>query len=667
MSEDAYRVARREAWKSFLHKLGIVVIALLAYAGLIGLGKAKHKHVEDQKNEWQLDRSTLHRFADTAKQIAPAAPLEAASGQMASTPEPNTSGKGAEGAATTSSMAATTGTQVSSPLPSDAQLLHDIAEGFQPILPAKSVNAKDGKAGEQKKSRPTIDTRPELVAAIEQLADAMIWRETSDEIRTLDKQSRAAAKAAAEASRSQQDNQKNKASTEAREIEHAFDSIASQDALARTRIAGMHALIEATATQIENEKAGTEPPLQSMFDEKHPLYVLYEICWFTLLALAVLASSWLLMILFTVLPFTSAEGYWTKRIGELIEKTVPGMVSAAAALPLAGAALIAATAFAGTSFATTPGGYARNANRTTIEDHSTHVHPPAQVSSPQIEEALRQVAEMLAGEIHGAESHLQNTAKTNQGLVDGRLDIAHDTQVKTLLLSSAAASYSGAAAAVGSVAAAAGYQTVIQTEPVARIDKTTGELNATIGKPTLEGTMAYQAATISKSLADDQDQIKTAHKNIVNEYEEESGGRKASLDQSTRVDTRILFWRMFGRMQFKVTPAAVRQMAAYLDVKLSPDGKSVKPASSPTDGPQASAALKEAAEEPMTPEEELIKLLIAASTAKKDATNSSRFRTQLRDRVTDKTLKFGKAEIAVLALLTKYDRELLHVCALPRD
>src|ERR1043165_2285317 len=166
-----------------------------------------------------------------------------------------------------------------------------------------------------------------------------------------------------------------------------------------------------------------------MFDEKHPLYVLYEICWYMLLALAVLASSWLLLTIFTVLPFTEAEGYWTKRIGQIIEKFAPGMASAA--LPLASAGLVAATVFAGTGFATTPGGYGRATKVRGAEDRSTHL--PVQpmgptVPPPDIQAALESLKTAINGQIVTSREQVVNAVGERTGKLEEHLQWADERQ-----------------------------------------------------------------------------------------------------------------------------------------------------------------------------------------------------------------------------------------------
>lgn len=613
MSENRLRKARREAWRSFLHKLGIVAVAMLAYAGLVSLGHAKHRHAKDEKAKWQLTRATLTTLADKADTVAPT---------VEQSPQ-NASGR----------------------VLSDTQLLRDIANHFH---------------GGGKGVKGTIDTKPELVAAVEQIVDTRIWRDTTVRISQL----------APDVVAATADKGAGAVNTQpARDIEHYLDRVAGEESLARTRMAGTHALIEASATQIEADTKDSPPPLQSMFDEKHPLYVLYEICWYMLLALAVLASSWLVVTIFTVLPFTDAEGYWTKRIGDLLEKFAPGMASAA--LPLASAALIAATVFTGTSFATTPGGYSRRVTTvTTVDDRSTHGRfeqaPPSTALTPQdLENALAGLQTAIAGQIGESEGHLRKTVETKANTLNRHLDHADDRQRKTLTTAASADQHSGNAELEAQESAVQATKAADRTERVATIDQTTKELSRAIGTvPPPEKPLVQHVGTIASDLADSSKGIGAAKAQIDAEYAEGSQARNAALAQAATVDPRGFLGRSFGRTLFKVSPAAVHQMAAYLGVTLNAEGRPVpyKPKGDPATDPQPKKTYTENAD--------LITLLIEATSL--EPKYSGEFRAALEGKPLNpdgKTLTLDGKPLTkeIKKRVKRYDRELLHLCALPRD
>jgi hypothetical protein len=87
-------------------------------------------------------------------------------------------------------------------------------------------------------------------------------------------------------------------------------------------------------------------------------HVIYEMLWYAALLLGVLAASILFIVFLTALPMTTAEGYWTKRVGQILER-VPIPSKAGLAVPLLAAALGGGT-LAGAIAATEPGGEGRD-------------------------------------------------------------------------------------------------------------------------------------------------------------------------------------------------------------------------------------------------------------------------------------------------------------------
>ena len=105
-----------------------------------------------------------------------------------------------------------------------------------------------------------------------------------------------------------------------------------------------------------------EELIQPTLDPGSDTHVIYQILWYASLLIGVVASSMLLVIVFTALPITTAEGYWTKRINELIEwrpgSAMRSIVAPLLAAPLLTAALAGGT-LAGAAMATEAGGNAR--------------------------------------------------------------------------------------------------------------------------------------------------------------------------------------------------------------------------------------------------------------------------------------------------------------------
>jgi hypothetical protein len=617
--DERLRVARREAWRSFWHKLGIVAVALLAYGGLVLLGNEKHLYEKSEKAKWQLNPSTLRKLANTA------APPDKADGRGV---KPKTTATEAAGSAVKTDTAATKqAANAVNHTAADAQR-PAVADAKTAASPAKTDTAAGGSTSTESSIDVKADadllrsiagqlvdaekvkgteSKPEFVAAVEQLVDERIWRETAAKIRTL--------------AGMQPD-------------EHYLDRIAGEESLARTRIAGLHALIEARATQIEKSQE-QHTPLRSMLDEKHPLYVLYEICWYMLLALAVLASSWLLLTLFTVLPFTEAEGYWTKRIGDIIDKFAPGMASAA--LPLASAGLIAATVFAGTGFATTPGGYARPSTTVRVfDDRSMHLSVQPMGPSQDMQDALESLKIALNEQIGASRDEVVNTVHDRAGSLEEHLQWADERQKNTLACATSADAHAGSAELNAKQATLNAAVAADQTRSVETINSTTQTVAKVIGTPEAPDRSLFRNVdAIDGKLAASSATLAHAKKEVDNQYAESSDARSAWFAQAAVVDERGFFWRTFGRTLFKVGPAAIHSMAAYLNVKLNDKG-----------WPPADDESTEA---------KLINVLIDAQCL--TPMRSGEFREALR--------KNQPSEVA--ELMKRYDRQLLHLCALQRN
>jgi hypothetical protein len=480
---------------------------------------------------------------------------------------------------------------------SDSALLADIAKNFK------------GREVE------TIDSKQEFVAAVEQIADARIYH---DSITTIGGFSM--------------------------ERVDLLDRIAGEESLARTRIAATHSVIEAAATRLEADAKAKTLPLQRMFDEKHPLYVLYEICWYMLLALAVLATSWLLLTIFTVLPFTDAEGYWTKRIGDLMGKFAPGLGSAA--MPIAAAALVAATVFTGTGLATTPGGLSRSTTHTStttrIETKIIDHEPlPPSLTPDDLQNALKVLQSAISTRIAGAEKNVTGSVGYNARVLNQHLNRADETQNSTLQTAERAEENADQANAHAELAARDSGVAAGNTHKVPTIDERTDRLERTVGSVTPPQTpLVTHVGDIDNNLQQSGSKIAEAKADLDAEAAQQSIVRDATLTQATLVDPRNALRRAFGRTLFQVGPVAVLQLAARLGVQVDKDGTPVLP-KKPTDDQKTAVAL------------------ITLLGEKKLGTpmNSGDFRAFLA--------KGAGADVT--ALLTRYDRELLHLCALDRD
>lgn len=97
--------------------------------------------------------------------------------------------------------------------------------------------------------------------------------------------------------------------------------------------------------------------------------VVYDLLWYAALVVGVISSSVLFLIFLTALPMTVGIGYWTKRMGEILDRLPPQSKSSALgpilATILGGGALVSAIA------ATEPGGK----DRASESDRSVIVYP----------------------------------------------------------------------------------------------------------------------------------------------------------------------------------------------------------------------------------------------------------------------------------------------------
>jgi|GEM_PF-3088652 len=208
-------------------------------------------------------------------------------------------------------------------------------------------NAADHFSLETKQKVPdTFATPAEFAVAVERLVDIEIWKEYTTSI---------AASLIAKSPKSG---------------EGRPDALANADARARGMIAASHALVESAVLKLPTESV--KERFGAMYDEDDPMHVMFEILWYASLIIGVLAASYLLLIIFRALPFTSIESYWTERVRDLVNRAAPGVATrsltgVATLAPLAAALALGGTIIGGTSYATVPGGASRTT--TVIHEH----------------------------------------------------------------------------------------------------------------------------------------------------------------------------------------------------------------------------------------------------------------------------------------------------------
>jgi hypothetical protein len=466
---------RRNLVSSYLEKLIVVLIAVAAFVGLAQLGK-----LTDER-KFVVDHKALDTVAKAANQIV----------QEKAATDTATATQSRRGAAAT---------------------LEAIAKSFASPVTPEPVTAQ------------------ELTTHIEHLADESIWNDYKENV-----------------SRHEADYQKQldtaakskDPKTSLSDVNGSFANyLASDEALARGRVAATHALIEAAVVHLRPEDPSV---LKRMADEKSSLHVLFEMSWYACLILGVLACSYLVMTVFTALPFTSFDGEWTKRLEEILKSAVPGMAHAAI-LPLAAAAVIGGTVLAGTTYATVPGGGARGTtNKPTLE-----LHPTIEFGdSPSYDNRQFHHPGLTAGELV---IQLRAAIKSLNDHTTARTD-----EVKECV-KDAKSVLEAVDTSVGEVAVEA-----------VKIRSLADDANENASRA---GASAEAAHQVAKTIDTKIDERSTS---IAAEQEKQDALQQHSIARAAAADDRGFWKRTFGFTQFKVGPAVVDAMDARLaDEKLSP-------------------------------------------------------------------------------------------------
>lgn len=405
----------------------------------------------------------------------------------------------------------------------DQRKIHVNPEMVSAIGAAAGIGIKDEKNEDM--------TTQELTAFVEHLTDAVIWNEHALTVQDLQKNYRAQlaqdAKLAAKSGEAGRTPDTNAVFA---------NSLAAADAQTRSRIAAVHARVEAKVIHL---KEGDTSFLSQMADEKSSLHVLFEIMWYALMIVGVLACSFLLMVAFTALPFTSIDGEWTKRIEEILKTAAPGAARAVAIAPLAAAAIIGGTVLTGASYATVPGGISREVMR---REQTIENHPVTNEGSPYYDERK------------------YTQSGIDEAVLIRQLDFATGRINSTTQNHAAAVS-----ACVRDVSA--GVIEQVHGSAGAVLDKAEGiELVASAATGhasaarTAAETTADQTGRIDRRIANDGE-------SIDEEQQRQDGLQSHSIAATTAVDDRGFWGRNFGRTQYKIGAAAIDAMNARMSAE----------------------------------------------------------------------------------------------------
>lgn len=302
--------ARIQVLLSYGQKLLLVMIACGGFAALQWLGGQKDAAEDFRKTRWKWQPEIVKRvvFEDT---------------------KPSTSGTISTGGATAASPA-----------------IKQSSSGPSPQSPCPSVVDSTQSY--------SYSSRERMIEAMQELAEACVWANFRRTIKNATQQLEAAG-----------DN------PEKKQFAHFADYIAKEEALASVnakvarqhvaaQLAGMHLRAEKPKpsegrTAWEKGTARLGDGIREAAGDDSTLHIFYEMLWYAFLLTGVIASSILFLVLLNALPLTSAEGYWTARISEIL-KSIP--TRSALAVPLLAAAIGGGT-LAGSVAATEAGGQGR--------------------------------------------------------------------------------------------------------------------------------------------------------------------------------------------------------------------------------------------------------------------------------------------------------------------
>jgi len=360
-------------------------------------------------------------------------------------------------------------------------------------------------------------TAQELTAHVQHLADAAIWVDHTTEVEKLKKE--------------YVNESKKPTADKQPDINGVFaNRLAGEETRTRARVAAAHARIEAAVTQISRKN---DALLSRMADEKSSLHVLFEIIWYALMIVGVLGCSYLLMNLFTALPFTSIDGEWTKRIEDILRSATPGAARAIAIAPLAAAAVIGGTVLTGATYATVPGGVSREVvrheqtieNRPTLNEGSIYDYSDRSTHSMPVEPGLKP---------HELSSALEQTTRRINGVTS-----ANATSVSECVRD--------AAGKVDSVHVSV---------------RDVGEKAE--GIELLAGAAAAHASNASAGITGVDANINARSNAIVDEQTHQNEVRSNSLVRTAAVDERGFWRRHFGSTQYRIGRSVLDAMTAQM-------------------------------------------------------------------------------------------------------
>ncbi len=398
-----------------------------------------------------------------------------------------------------------------------------------------------------KPDRVAFSSREHMTQVLQDVAERDIWREFMGAARPhIIRLEELAA---------QRDTQKAAAPTQGERDDYArlAEFLAKQEAFTRTRIAATR---QAIAVEVMQGKYLTRSDGwdTSIFNPKSPFYVLFEIAWYACLLIGILAISYLVVTLLTALPITEAETFWTKRIGDILERA--GIRAASIATPLLGTAL-AVGVVASVAQATVPGGYASD-RRTTLthHEHATTIRlGDTAIDARQFQE--------LRTDIHTMRTDIRTMLLT-AGRQDGGTPTRTPTPTTTPDATLEEVRQLAKIITDEQRKAAERFQAVTTrlTETKAHIDSSTGQLTNALG--TTDRNIREHVVDERNIL---EKELMAARRDIDEHFARDDNARSALLAQSADADLRNYWARTLWFGRYAIGPGTIPIFTAYLREK----------------------------------------------------------------------------------------------------
>lgn len=372
-----------------------------------------------------------------------------------------------------------------------------------------------------------FESRDQLIAAIQDRAEECVWEDFRTRI--------------AEAYTRLETLGKDPSRSAARDSARYADFIAKEEGLARLRAITVRQKVKSILVNVDLQPTRPAGLLADMTDDESGLHVIYEISWYFFLLLGVAASSMLFLLVITVLPITDGEGYWTKRIGDILERVTPAGHSLA--LPFLAAAVAGGT-LAGAVAATEPGGQARSVLE---RERAVYVQPKIEVPPPRPPEgpppSIDPLVVLLNRIAEDSEALAKETRDAKYGIVKAVEEAAGDVR-------------KGATDAAASV----NTRVACLQESVSDVERQTTHVDLRVAS--LEGAVAQGGDTIEQHSS----QTVQSAKAVEDRETDQAAASRRALAQSAEIDSRGFFERWFGGRLYKIRPLVPLEMSARLEL-----------------------------------------------------------------------------------------------------